>query len=251
MNDVFILRPVHCRWRSIRTLSLFAFGYCLKMSLITRSAIFAFILMISVSSILALNVDKGRASNATDSERHERCKLSFKLIISCFTSRQQLLLWNQLFKITVWQWPVGSNFSIKLIHFNLFSVISLFTVVRFANSFCYGSNGYNGTWLTSAEGASVAGTTSGSCAGGFGVCCTSKFSIRSNWDRFVLNLIKLLLVFVSTCGKTANRNNTYWLSPGYGNAYFTAGQCSIYVKKCDTNICQLRYSLNKMKSSEF
>jgi len=98
--------------------------------------------------------------------------------------------------------------------------LSLFSIVRFANSLCFGTNGFNGTCLTSAECASLnGGTASGSCASGFGVRCT---------------------VLVSTCGSTITRNNTYWRNPGFSNAYSTAGQCSVTVQKCTSNICQLR-----------
>jgi len=96
--------------------------------------------------------------------------------------------------------------------------LSLFSVVRFANSFCYGSNGLNGTCLTSAECASYGGTAAGSCASGFGVCCT---------------------VCITTCGKVATLNNTYWGNPGYPSTYSTAGQCSISVQKT-SDICQFR-----------
>jgi len=100
---------------------------------------------------------------------------------------------------------------------------SLFSIVRFANTLCVGSNGFNGTCITAAECAAVTGgTSSGSCASGFGVCCT---------------------VFVSTCGTTITRNNTYWVQPGYSSnnaSYTTAGQCSVNVQKCSPDICQLR-----------
>jgi len=96
--------------------------------------------------------------------------------------------------------------------------LSLFSVVRFANSFCYGSNGLNGTCLTSAECASYGGTAAGSCASGFGVCCT---------------------VCITTCGKVATLNNTYWGNPGYPSTFSTAGQCSISVQKT-SDICQFR-----------
>ena len=58
-----------------------------------------------------------------------------------------------------------------------FPVISLFSVVKFTNSFCYGSNGYNGTCLTPLECSQLGGTGSGSCASGFGVCCTGNYII--------------------------------------------------------------------------
>ena len=55
------------------------------------------------------------------------------------------------------------------------------------------------------------------------------------------------LVVVSTCGQTITRNNTYWVQPSYNSSYTTAGQCSVYVKKCAANICQLRWNLNNLK----
>ena len=67
-------------------------------------------------------------------------------------------------------------------------VLSLFSVVRFANTQCYGSNGYNGTCLTSAECSQNGGTSSGSCASGFGVCCTGKIFIQINcFEEISLN----------------------------------------------------------------
>ena len=68
------------------------------------------------------------------------------------------------------------------------TVLSLFSVVRFANSQCYGSNGYNGTCLTAAECSQNGGNASGSCASGFGVCCTGKIFIQINcFEEISLN----------------------------------------------------------------
>ncbi len=50
-------------------------------------------------------------------------------------------------------------------------VISLFSIVRFANSGCTTSTGLNGTCFTSAECSSNGGVATGTCASGFGVCC--------------------------------------------------------------------------------
>ena len=140
-------------------------------------------------------------------------------------------------------------------------VLSLFSIIRFANSFCYGSNGLNGTCYTSAECSSKGGTASGTCAQGFGVCCTSKFKDKKTywflygpdiwcttnctcsftndyWWNF--HLILHGLVCLTSCGQTATVNNTYWANPGYSSTYSTAGQCSLTVKKCASNICQIR-----------
>ena len=48
------------------------------------------------------------------------------------------------------------------------------------------------------------------------------------------------LVCITTCGKVATLNNTYWGNPGYPSTYSTAGQCSISVQKT-SDICQFRY----------
>ena len=65
------------------------------------------------------------------------------------------------------------------------AVLSLFTVVQFANQPCAAASGDNGTCLTLAECASRGGLASGPCAGNFGVCCvcksarTSKASLKT------------------------------------------------------------------------
>ena len=52
-------------------------------------------------------------------------------------------------------------------------VLPLFTIVRFGNTACDADvTARNGTCYTAAECASKGGTSSGTCASGFGVCCT-------------------------------------------------------------------------------
>jgi len=50
--------------------------------------------------------------------------------------------------------------------------LNLFSVIRFSNTPCMANSGINGTCYTKKECGQRAGTVSGSCAGGFGVCCT-------------------------------------------------------------------------------
>ncbi len=52
---------------------------------------------------------------------------------------------------------------------------------------------------------------------------------------------------MKSCGATAILNNTYWQNPGYNSGYNTAGQCSLYVKKCSPNICQIRLDFNQFQ----
>lgn len=50
-------------------------------------------------------------------------------------------------------------------------VFSLFTLVKFDNGICGGSNGENGTCVAAAECARRGGVSSSVCANGYGVCC--------------------------------------------------------------------------------
>ena len=66
--------------------------------------------------------------------------------------------------------------------------MSPFQIVRFVNGPCNGGT-KNGTCFTSAECSAVGGTNAGSCANGFGVCCTServKFPWVFHRSSFVL-----------------------------------------------------------------
>merc|ERR1712117_867673 len=65
--------------------------------------------------------------------------------------------------------------------------LNVFSVVKFPNDVCTGQNGLNGTCYTTEECAAKGGAASGTCASGFGVCCT----------------------FSLTCGSTSSENNTY------------------------------------------
>ncbi|XP_059087694.1 uncharacterized protein LOC131884073 isoform X2 [Tigriopus californicus] len=95
--------------------------------------------------------------------------------------------------------------------------LSLFQVVQFPNDSCNGSNGKNGTCYTSAECESRVGTSSGSCASGYGICCT----------------------FTARCGATRSENCTYFESNGG-----EVGSCSVNICPCSDNICQLRLDFN-------
>ncbi|XP_046754101.1 cubilin isoform X1 [Diprion similis] len=94
----------------------------------------------------------------------------------------------------------------------------LFSVIRFANTQCTGSNNLNGTCFTRRECSNYGGTASGTCANSLGVCC----------------------VFVRTCGSTTNMNNTYFINPDYPTTYAGGDRCTIVVRPCNSHICQLR-----------
>ena len=82
-------------------------------------------------------------------------------------------------------------------------VLSLFSIVRFPNSACTGTNSYNGTCLTTSECSSYGGTASGSCASGFGVCCignklSCEISSLYRVSHYLLLSSSLLLVVFET-----------------------------------------------------
>merc|ERR1719415_408248 len=99
-------------------------------------------------------------------------------------------------------------------------LISTFQIVRFPNDVCVGTNSRNGTCYTSAECSDKGGTSSGSCADGFGVCCT-----------FLL----------TTCGKTSSENNTYWT----GSSPTTGQTCDLTICPTSDDICSIRLDFTK------
>merc|ERR1711936_1233074 len=94
-------------------------------------------------------------------------------------------------------------------------LLPVFQVVRFPNDPCAVVGGSkNGTCYTVEECSNKGGTNAGSCAQGFGVCCT-----------FTLN-----------CGGQSSENCTYFDSSNT----VVNGACEVNICKCSTNICQIR-----------
>lgn len=94
-------------------------------------------------------------------------------------------------------------------------LISTFQIVRFPNEPCVGSSTRNGTCYTSAECSDKGGTSSGSCADGFGVCCT---------------------FLISTCGSSSSENTTYWKNP----TTVSSGVCDLTICPVGDDICSIR-----------
>ena len=95
--------------------------------------------------------------------------------------------------------------------------LSVFNVVKFPNSACGATNGYNGTCYTSSECSSLGGTASGTCASSFGVCC-------------VFNLL---------CGATTSANTTYATINTFSTST-DADPCTYTYCKCSEDVCKLR-----------
>lgn len=112
-------------------------------------------------------------------------------------------------------------------------ILSIFSVVRFANTPCQssmtltgalGTSRRNGTCMTSAECATNGGSSSGTCAASFGVCCVFMFS---------------------TCGSTIRRNCSYIKNPGFPTAYTDSAACSFTIAKCDNSVCDFRLDFDQ------
>jgi hypothetical protein len=91
--------------------------------------------------------------------------------------------------------------------------IGIFNVVRFQNVVCEGSNNQQGTCYTTEECENNKGEASGSCADGYGVCCT--FSVN--------------------CGGRSSQNNTVFMSNNPD-----AGECAATICPIDDTISQIR-----------
>lgn len=94
-------------------------------------------------------------------------------------------------------------------------LLSSFQIVSFPNDACDGTGTRNGTCYTSQECSDRGGQSAGSCADGFGVCCT-----------FV----------ITACGSTTKENNTAWTQP----TPVIAGACGLTVCPIDEDICSIR-----------
>ena len=93
-------------------------------------------------------------------------------------------------------------------------LLNVFNIVKFPNDVCNSttSNTY-GVCYTATECASLGGSSSGSCASGFGVCCT----------------------FSGGCSGTTSLNNTYFKS-----STSDSSPCTFSVCKASTDVCQIR-----------
>lgn len=93
-------------------------------------------------------------------------------------------------------------------------LISVFQVVKFKNSWCTASN-VNGTCYTANECETIGGTSTGTCADGFGVCC---------------------IVKLKTSG-TSSQNNTYI----YADNTIATGAYTYTICPCSTDICRVKF----------
>jgi len=103
-------------------------------------------------------------------------------------------------------------------------IFSLFSIVQFPNDACGSTSGTfnNGTCYTSGECSSKGGSSQGSCAAGFGVCC---------------------IFTVSASASTIRENCTYITNPSYPSNYAptsTPTTVTYTIGKSQNDICRIR-----------
>jgi len=97
--------------------------------------------------------------------------------------------------------------------------LNLFSVIRFSNEPCIGNNGRNGTCYTEKQCREKGGVESGSCAGGFGVCC----------------------VFSIGCGDTTRENTTYVTTD------VSSAECIYTVCRCNEKVNLIRLDFTEFE----
>ncbi|XP_059097607.1 uncharacterized protein LOC131891928 [Tigriopus californicus] len=95
-------------------------------------------------------------------------------------------------------------------------LISMFQIVKFKNEACAAGGVRNGTCYTGDECKTRGGSSAGSCAGGYGVCCA----------------------FTLSCGATTVENCTYLVETGSAS---TISPCKYTVCPCSRDICRIRF----------
>merc|ERR1719347_1833167 len=104
-------------------------------------------------------------------------------------------------------------------------LLNVFNIVRFPNDGCNSTDSSNfyGTCYTASECAAKGGSSKGSCASGFGVCC----------------------ITTGSAGGSTSLNNTYFSSTGSDSspAQFT-------VCKCSSDICQIRLGFDTLNIAQ-
>jgi len=97
---------------------------------------------------------------------------------------------------------------------------SIFQIIKFENAPCVGSSSRNGTCFTTAECENAGGTEGGSCADGFGVCCT----------------------LIIEEGGATSLNQSYIVQDS--SSSLTAGGKTYTVCPCSSSVCRIRFDLS-------
>ncbi len=133
------------------------------------------------------------------------------------------------------------RYGCKYVCFSYFTNYSLsVSVDRFKNDRCTASGDESrvGTCYTPEECTMLSGTNSGTCAGGYGTCCTCEIMKYYCHMKVKLRSVIYHCNAVSIgCGGKSSENCTYFESSMSDSASFE--ECSAAICPCSHNICQV------------
>merc|ERR1712223_225254 len=98
--------------------------------------------------------------------------------------------------------------------------ISIFNVVKFPNDACEGTGDQSGTCYTAEECSSIGGSNAGSCAEGYGVCCTISLTCTTG-----------------SMSHTTSQNNTHLILAATTTP---PQQCNYAICPLSSSICRIR-----------
>merc|ERR1712223_1479996 len=98
--------------------------------------------------------------------------------------------------------------------------ISIFNVVKFPNDACEGTGDQSGTCYTAEECSSIGGSNAGSCAEGYGVCCTISLTCTTG-----------------SMSHTTSQNNTHLILAATTTP---PQQCNYAICPLSSGICRIR-----------
>ena len=102
-------------------------------------------------------------------------------------------------------------------------LFNVFSIVKFPNEGCNTTDNTYGVCYSPTECLSLGGSSRGSCASGFGVCCS----------------------FTGSCGGSTSLNNTYFTSSDGSSS-----PCSFSVCRSSSDICQIRLGFDTFDTAE-
>lgn len=88
------------------------------------------------------------------------------------------------------------------------SVIGITYIVRYQNTICSNADQESGTCLADAECSRRAGTAIGSCANGYGTCCSFKVSFGQTQIKYLLSI--WLVICQQNCLLTSNLHSIHY-----------------------------------------
>lgn len=125
-------------------------------------------------------------------------------------------------------------------------VFPFYTLGRFQNTPCTGTNQLEGTCVLGGQCSDNGGIATGSCSPltNQAVCCicgyTKNRRKHREHNKQHNNNRNRRTADQSTCGTTTSFNNTYFVNPGYPGSWTGGSACTLTINPIDADVCQLR-----------